>query len=715
MLRYPVNGYSYWLSDRFTNSQAYNPDIVTIMLGTNDAHCNNWPELSASYYQDYIDMVTVYQNLPSNPRVILMTIPPVATSAQNCYGPGVTDINAMIPSIAAATGTEFVDIYTAIATSGYSQQELMIDGLHLTGLGQTIIAETLFNYISVALPDFAVIPGSSKSFGGPVGGPFSPSSATYALYNNSDLSLNWTASNTQSWLSVSPTSGTIAANSSVVVTVSTTASANSLSEGIYSDMITFQDTTNNITEYRNVELEARNLISVTNNSFELPGTVKIKGWDGTGSAGSATEDIPGWSSDTTATNSGVEQLSASDGSWRGFLMNTDPAVWQLTNHVLSAGETLTLRVDSIITAAATTLTMQIYYDNAGTRVTAASQDVTILSSWNEYSLSVSAGAVPAAIGKQIGILFKNATPGTTSTWLGIDNVSLSVSAGGGNGAPSFTVDPINEVSATEDAAYSSTIADNASDPESDPMTFSKVSGPAWLSVASNGTLSGTPGNSDVGVNVFTVQVAATGGSDTATLNITVINTNDAPTFTVDPINASSATAGVAYTNTIAGSATDIDAGTTLTYSKLSGPAWLSVASSGALSGTPGSGDVGSNVFTVQVSDGNGGTDTATLNITVNAAPSLPAAPSSLTATAISTSQINLSWTDNAGNETGFKIERSTRNNSSFTQIATVGANVTSYSSTGLSKNTTYYYRVRAYNADGDSAYSNEASATTPRK
>ncbi|MHC4988927.1 MAG: putative Ig domain-containing protein [Planctomycetota bacterium] len=200
--------------------------------------------------------------------------------------------------------------------------------------------------------------------------------------------------------------------------------------------------------------------------------------------------------------------------------------------------------------------------------------------------------------------------------------TLTVSSGSNN-APTFTADPINEIDATEDAAYSSTIADDASDPESDPMTFSKVAGPAWLSVASDGTLSGTPSNSDVGANAFTVQVDATGGSDTATLNITVINTNDAPTFTVDPINKPNAMEGDAYSDSIAGSATDEDAGDTLTYSKVSGPAWLSVAAGGALSGTPGAGDVGANSWTVQVSDGNGGTDTATLNITVDAAPNLP--------------------------------------------------------------------------------------------
>jgi hypothetical protein len=51
----------------------------------------------------------------------------------------------------------------------------------------------------------------------------------------------------------------------------------------------------------------------------------------------------------------------------------------------------------------------------------------------------------------------------------------------------------------------------------------------------------------------------------------------------------------------------------------------------------------------------------------------------------------------------------------FAQTATVGPNVTTYANTGLSANIAYRYRVRAYNAGGNSAYSNIASATTPKR
>jgi fibronectin type 3 domain-containing protein len=91
---------------------------------------------------------------------------------------------------------------------------------------------------------------------------------------------------------------------------------------------------------------------------------------------------------------------------------------------------------------------------------------------------------------------------------------------------------------------------------------------------------------------------------------------------------------------------------------------------------------------------------------------VPASPANLSATAVSEVQINLSWTDQSNNETNFKIERKT-GSGSFTQIAMVGINVTNFSDTAVAGGTTYFYRVRAANSSGNSAYTNQASATTP--
>ncbi|MCL5022136.1 MAG: fibronectin type III domain-containing protein [Nitrospirae bacterium] len=100
---------------------------------------------------------------------------------------------------------------------------------------------------------------------------------------------------------------------------------------------------------------------------------------------------------------------------------------------------------------------------------------------------------------------------------------------------------------------------------------------------------------------------------------------------------------------------------------------------------------------------------ASATITVQGAP---AAPSNLTINAVTSNQIVFSWADNSTDETGFKIERKTGSGGTYSQIALVGSNTTSYPDSGLTENTTYYYRVKASNAGGDSSYSNEVSATT---
>src|SRR6266498_289753 len=99
--------------------------------------------------------------------------------------------------------------------------------------------------------------------------------------------------------------------------------------------------------------------------------------------------------------------------------------------------------------------------------------------------------------------------------------------------------------------------------------------------------------------------------------------------------------------------------------------------------------------------------------TTQATGDLPVAPTSLAATAVSQSQIDLTWQDNSSNEDLFSIERSPNGTSGWVEIATVGANVAAYSNTGLDPETIYFYRVRAKRNPGFySAFSNTANATT---
>jgi hypothetical protein len=117
-------------------------------------------------------------------------------------------------------------------------------------------------------------------------------------------------------------------------------------------------------------------------------------------------------------------------------------------------------------------------------------------------------------------------------------------------------------------------------------------------------------------------------------------------------------------------------------------------------------------FSYRVIAFNAAGDSASNVITVSAP--LPADPTNLVATAASATQVNLTWTDNASNETGFTIERCTGANcTNFAPIDGVGAGITAYSDSTVAGSTTYSYRVVAFNGVGNSGPSNVATVTTP--
>ena len=89
---------------------------------------------------------------------------------------------------------------------------------------------------------------------------------------------------------------------------------------------------------------------------------------------------------------------------------------------------------------------------------------------------------------------------------------LTVNVSNVNDAPSFAANPLSAPSATEAMPYGATLAGSATDPDlGDSLVFTMIDGPAWLQVASGGTLSGTPSTADLGENSFTVRVTDTDG------------------------------------------------------------------------------------------------------------------------------------------------------------------------------------------------------------
>ncbi len=124
-----------------------------------------------------------------------------------------------------------------------------------------------------------------------------------------------------------------------------------------------------------------------------------------------------------------------------------------------------------------------------------------------------------------------------------------------------------------------------------------------------------------------------------------------------------------------------------------------------------------NTYTYRVYAVNAGGSSSYSNTASLTIPAPPAAPSGLTGSAFrqgNNARVTLNWVDNASNELGFTIQRASNLNfTSGVTTVTVGANSTTYTTGNLARNTTYYFRVRAYNEVGVSTWSNILIITTP--
>lgn len=222
-------------------------------------------------------------------------------------------------------------------------------------------------------------------------------------------------------------------------------------------------------------------------------------------------------------------------------------------------------------------------------------------------------------------------------YVGKDNFSYKVSDASGKNATGeieIGVGAVNDppsasditVSVNEDKAGSALLS--ATDSENDPITYSIITQPVNGSVSLNldGTFTYTPQANYYGPDSFTYQASDTnGGSDTATVSITVNPINDAPEATAFSFTTDKNTD---FTDTLTG--TDID-GNTLTFTTKTNPehGTVTITSTGEFTYVPVSNYYGSDSFTFEINDGQGGTDEGTVTISVDNTPNVAPTTSGL--------------------------------------------------------------------------------------
>ena len=309
---------------------------------------------------------------------------------------------------------------------------------------------------------------------------------------------------------------------------------------------------------------------------------------------------------------------------------------------------------------------------------------------------------------------------------GNDSFTYTVSDGNGGtdtATVSVTVTPVNDApdavadqpSVAEDSGPNVlAVRANDSDVDGDALTITAVTQPAsggTVAVSNGGaTVTFTPTLNFNGQASFTYTLSdGQGKTDTASVAVTVTPVNDAPIAAGDAYTTVQGTVLTVAAPGVLQNDSDVE-GASLTAVVAATPAngTLTLNANGSFGYTPNAAFSGVDSFTYRASDGSAQSSPVTVTLTVTPAPAAPAAPTALATMNVSSTQVSLSWSDNSNNEDGFAIERCQGNGncSTFVQIATVGANVTTFLDTGLTPGTPYSYRVRAFNAAGNSPYSN---------
>ncbi|MCB0473388.1 MAG: sialate O-acetylesterase, partial [Flavobacteriaceae bacterium] len=142
------NGHKpYWKTEAFDSSLNYNPNIVIIHLGLNDQGNNNWPRHKGEFINDYLDMIGLYKELPSHPKIYICLMSPTF-SGHHWFEEGMrenfNEIQQKIGEIAEMAKVSLINLHDPL----YRFPELFPDNLHPVKEGATLLAKKIYGHIS---------------------------------------------------------------------------------------------------------------------------------------------------------------------------------------------------------------------------------------------------------------------------------------------------------------------------------------------------------------------------------------------------------------------------------------------------------------------------------------------------------------------------------------------------------------------------------------
>lgn len=149
-----VDDCAYWDTPTYPAALASTPDIVTIMLGTNDAKNFNWFGVQSkgdSFKADYLDMISTFSSLATKPKIFVMIPPPLYPP--NPYDMNSTVINSEFPvllrQIASQAGVAgVIDVFNALGGANLTQPGITCDGCHPVDKGYIEIAQAMYDVLS---------------------------------------------------------------------------------------------------------------------------------------------------------------------------------------------------------------------------------------------------------------------------------------------------------------------------------------------------------------------------------------------------------------------------------------------------------------------------------------------------------------------------------------------------------------------------------------